>query len=90
MDKREKLLRFFELPPQVGEELPDVSLVGNGHFTLRGRQRLIFCSEEKIIFATTCGRLAVLGEGLFIASILSGETCVEGRIEKIGYLNGEL
>ena len=83
----EKLSNFFDMPADAMGELPRVVLCADRTLHISGRHRLVLCEETKMIFATVCGRLQVMGENLSISSILPGETQISGKIDGVCYLH---
>ncbi|MBP3370999.1 MAG: hypothetical protein J6L88_00565 [Clostridia bacterium] len=82
--------QFFDIPADAAGDLPRITLIARQTLLLQGRQRLLLCQSERMVFATMCGRLFVDGEDLVVSFVDSGETCLCGKIDRISFLADEL
>lgn len=79
----------LELPQDVLQELPRITLIGNKELYIENHRGVLSFSSGQITIALAKGSLEIFGEGLMIRNILGQELAVEGSIGEIRYQGSE-
>lgn len=75
----------LELPQDVLQEMPRITLIGNKELHIENHRGVLHFSSEQLRLALAQGSLEISGEGLVIRNILGQELAVEGMISEIRY-----
>ncbi|QSF43911.1 MULTISPECIES: sporulation protein YqfC [Paenibacillus] len=79
----------LDLPQDVLQELPRITLIGNKELYIENHRGVLNFSSGQLTIALVNGSLEISGEGLMIRNILGQELAVEGIIGEIRYKGSE-
>ncbi|OKP69539.1 sporulation protein YqfC [Paenibacillus sp. P3E] len=79
----------LDLPQDVLQELPRITLIGNKELYIENHRGVLHFSSGQLKLALVNGSLEISGEGLMIRNILGQELTVEGVIGEIRYKGSE-
>ncbi|WP_379161138.1 sporulation protein YqfC [Paenibacillus sp. sgz5001063] len=79
----------LDLPQDVLQELPRITLIGNKELYIENHRGVLHFSSGQLKLALVNGSLEISGEGLMIRNILGQELTVEGIIGEIRYKGSE-
>ena len=84
---RKWLSQHMELPQDVIMDLPRITMIGQIHIYIENHRGLLSFSDEEIRLLLKQGQMIVKGKNLVIKTILPEEILLEGKIEKVLYLD---
>lgn len=79
----------LDLPEDVLQELPRITLIGNKELHIENHRGVLHFSTGQLKLALAKGSLEITGENLVIRNILGQELAVEGQIGEIRYKESE-
>lgn len=79
------LTDVLELPRDLVQNLPRVTMVGNIQLTLENHRGIILYTDQRIRVAVDKGEIVIEGQRLTIRSIFSDEIVVDGLITGVSY-----
>ncbi len=82
---KENISNLFELPKEIIMDLPKISLIGDMQISIENHKGIIEYTTEKIRINTKDGILIVIGEDLFLKSILTETIVIRGEIRSIEF-----
>src|SRR5690625_1088969 len=87
---RGQLLKWMtekmQLPADVMLDLPRVTMIGQLHIYIENHRGVLRFSKEELRLLFTQGQLLIKGENFIIKTILPKELLLEGRIDKVIYI----
>ncbi|MBY0012744.1 sporulation protein YqfC [Paenibacillus typhae] len=79
----------LDLPQDVLQELPRITLIGNKELYIENHRGVLHFSSGQLTIALAQGSLEISGQELIIRNILGQELAVEGIIGEIRYKGSE-
>jgi len=76
-----KLSHIFEIPEDIANDLPKITLIGNEKITIENYKGLLEFNEKRIKVRTTSNVIEIIGNKLFILEIEKDYIIVKGEIE---------
>ncbi|MDE5413896.1 MULTISPECIES: sporulation protein YqfC [Alkalihalobacterium] len=88
---RQQVKKFLtdqmELPPDVMMDLPRITMIGQIHIYIENHRGVLQFSNEEIRLLLSQGQLLIKGEQFVIKTILPEELLLEGKIDKVLFIN---
>ncbi|KMY54795.1 MULTISPECIES: sporulation protein YqfC [Bacillaceae] len=85
---RSWLTKSLNLPEDVMMDLPRITMIGQLHIYIENHRGLLAFSDKEVRLMLTKGQLLIKGQSFTIKTILPEEILIEGKIEKLVYLDG--
>ncbi|HEY9577076.1 MAG TPA: sporulation protein YqfC [Pseudobacillus sp.] len=85
---RSWLTKSLNLPEDVMMDLPRITMIGQLHIYIENHRGLLAFSDKEVRLMLTKGQLLIKGQSFTIKTILPEEILIEGKIEKLVYLEG--
>lgn len=85
---RSWLTKSLNLPEDVMLDLPRITMIGQLHIYIENHRGLLAFSDKEVRLMLEKGQLLIKGESFTIKTILPEEILIEGKIEKLVYLEG--
>ncbi|KKB36427.1 sporulation protein YqfC [Bacillus thermotolerans] len=82
------LTRSMNLPEDVMMDLPRITMIGQLHIYIENHRGLLTFSDKEVRLLLTKGQLLIKGQSFTIKTILPEEILIEGKVEKLVYLEG--
>ncbi|MEK4028767.1 MULTISPECIES: sporulation protein YqfC [Bacillaceae] len=82
------LTKSLNLPEDVMMDLPRITMIGQLHIYIENHRGLLAFSDKEVRLMLTKGQLLIKGQSFTIKTILPEEILIEGKIEKLVYLDG--
>ncbi|KNF09349.1 sporulation protein YqfC [Gottschalkia purinilytica] len=82
---KETVSEMLELPKDIMLDLPKVTMVGNLQVYIENHKGIIEYSKQRIRINTNNGVLRILGNDMFIRTILTEEIIIIGEIYTIEF-----
>ncbi|SET65750.1 sporulation protein YqfC [Paenibacillus sp. NFR01] len=80
---------ILDLPQDVLQELPRITLIGNQELHIENHRGVLHFSDSELRIALSKGSLEIVGNNLSIRNIVGQELAVEGSIGEIRYKGSE-
>ncbi len=77
----------MELPADVMMDLPRITMIGQIHIYIENHRGVLQFSNQELRLLLENGQLLIKGEKFVIKTILPEELLLEGKIDKVIYLN---
>lgn len=77
----------LDLPTDVALDLPRITMVGQLHIYIENHRGLLVFTEEETRLLLKKGQLLIKGKDFVIKSIIADELLLEGKIEKVIYID---
>ncbi|MBO2943258.1 sporulation protein YqfC [Paenibacillus sp. F411] len=77
---------ILDLPQDLLYDLPRLTLIGNHELHIENHKGVIHFSSDKLVLSLAQGALEITGTELSIRSIQSTEVTLQGRVERIQYI----
>ncbi|MCR8641978.1 sporulation protein YqfC [Paenibacillus sp. N1-5-1-14] len=78
--------KMLDLPQDVVQDLPRITLIGNVQLYLENHQGVLHFSDELLKLQLSKGQVEVTGKKLVIRAILTEEVFIEGIIDSVRYI----
>ncbi len=82
------LTRSMNLPEDGMMDLPRITMIGQLHIYIENHRGLLTFSDKEVRLLLTKGQLLIKGQSFTIKTILPEEILIEGKVEKLVYLEG--
>ncbi|KAB7708730.1 sporulation protein YqfC [Bacillus aerolatus] len=82
------LTKSMNLPEDVMMDLPRITMIGQLHIYIENHRGLLAFSDKEVRLLLAKGQLLIKGQAFTIKTILPEEILIEGKIEKLVYLEG--
>ncbi|SFJ08941.1 sporulation protein YqfC [Thermoflavimicrobium dichotomicum] len=82
---RKWISEWFDLPPDVAEEVPRLEMIGLSHLQVENHRGVLSFSPQELKLRMTEGYLTILGDHLKIKAITSDMVWVEGKMKGLKY-----
>jgi len=77
----------MDLPQDVIMDLPRITMIGQLHIYIENHRGLLVFSETEVRLMLKHGQLLISGSALVIKTILPEEIMIEGKIDKVLFIN---
>lgn len=77
--------KWFDLPPDVVNEVPRIEWIGNMRVRVENYDRVAELTGNKIVLHTSVGLLDVIGQRLWVKVIYQEVVIIEGEINYVGF-----
>ncbi len=88
---RQQVKKFLtdqmELPADVLMDLPRITMIGQIHIYIENHRGVLQFSNEELRLLLSQGQLLIKGEQFVIKTILPEELLLEGKIDKVIFIN---
>lgn len=86
----ERIQRALDIPPDAIARECMIEIRGRSLITVHGCERISRYLPNEIRMVTASGEVRILGESLVCVSFSAGSVGVEGRVESVSFLEGEI
>ncbi len=83
---KEESIENLNIPASVAFNLPLITIVGNLKINIENFKNMLEYSNTNIKILTTCGKLNIAGENLFIKELSKEKIYIKGNIIKIEFI----
>lgn len=87
---RDRVQRALDIPPDVISRECMVEIRGRGLITVHGCDRISRYFPNEIRIVTASGGLVIFGDSLVCISFSSGSVGIEGKVDSVSFLEGEI
>lgn len=87
---RERVQRALDIPPDVIFRECMIEIRGRGLITVHGCERIARYLPNEIRIVTASGSVLIIGDSLICVSFSSGSVGIEGRVDCVSFLEGEI
>lgn len=84
---KQLVVRTMDLPQDVIMDLPRITMIGQLHIYIENHRGLLVFSETEVRLMLKHGQLLISGSALVIKTILPEEIMIEGKIDKVLFIN---
>lgn len=84
---KQLVVRTMDLPQDVIMDLPRITMIGQLHIYIENHRGLLAFSETEVRLMLKHGQLLISGSTLVIKTILPEEILIEGKIDKVLFIN---
>lgn len=84
---KQLVVRTMDLPQDVIMDLPRITMIGQLHIYIENHRGLLAFSETEMRLMLKHGQLLISGSALVIKTILPEEILIEGKIDKVLFIN---
>ncbi len=88
---RQQVKKFLtdqmELPADVMMDMPRITMIGQIHIYIENHRGVLQFSNEELRLLLSQGQLLIKGEQFVIKTILPEELLLEGKIDKVIFIN---
>ncbi len=84
---RKWMTQKMDLPQDVMMDLPRITMIGQVHIYIENHRGLLTFSDGEVRLLIKGGQLLVKGKAFVIKTILPEEILLEGKIDKVIYIN---
>lgn len=77
----------MDLPADVLMDMPRITMIGQIHIYIENHRGVLQFSNEELRLLLSQGQLLIKGDHFVIKSILPEELLLEGKIDKVIYIN---
>ncbi|MEC2054331.1 sporulation protein YqfC [Peribacillus psychrosaccharolyticus] len=84
---KQLVVRTMDLPQDVIMDLPRITMIGQLHIYIENHRGLLAFSETEVRLMLKHGQLLISGSALVIKTILPEEILIEGKIDKVLFIN---
>lgn len=84
---KQLVVRTMDLPQDVIMDLPRITMIGQLHIYIENHRGLLAFSETEVRLILKHGQLLISGSTLVIKTILPEEILIEGKIDKVLFIN---
>ena len=86
----ERVRRALDIPPGIISRESMIEIRGRGLITVHGCERIARYLPGEIVIATASGGVLIRGDALVCVSFSSGSVGIEGRVDGVDFLEGEI
>ena len=86
----ERVRRALDIPPGVISRESMIEIRGRGLITVHGCERIAQYLPQEILISTASGGVLIRGDALVCVSFSSGSVGIEGRVDGVDFLEGEI
>ncbi len=79
----------MQLPADVTMDLPRITMIGQLHIYIENHRGVLQFSNKELRLLLKEGQLLVTGDQFVLKTILPEELLLEGRIDKVMFINEE-
>lgn len=84
---KQLVVRTMDLPQDVIMDLPRITMIGQLHIYIENHRGLLAFSETEMRLMLKHGQLLISGSALVIKTILPEEILIEGKIDKVLFID---
>lgn len=85
MELRSKIARKLNIPEDISEGLPIVTITGKCELYVENYRGIIEYSKNQIRIQTKCGRICITGDELEIVYYTNTDMKIVGKLETMNY-----
>ncbi|RFU71685.1 sporulation protein YqfC [Peribacillus saganii] len=85
---KQLMVNTMDLPQDVMMDLPRITIIGQLHIYIENHRGLLAFADNEVRLMLKKGQLLIKGESFVIKTILPEEIMLEGKIDKVFFLDG--
>ncbi|PLS15189.1 sporulation protein YqfC [Bacillus sp. M6-12] len=85
---KQLMVKTMDLPQDVMMDLPRITIIGQLHIYIENHRGLLAFADNEVRLMLKKGQLLIKGESFVIKTILPEEIMLEGKIDKVFFLDG--
>lgn len=84
---KQLMTKTMDLPQDVMMDLPRITMIGQLHIYIENHRGLLAFTDSEVRLMLKNGQLLIKGNGFVIKTILPEEIMLEGKIDKVYFIN---
>ena len=84
---KQLMTKTMDLPQDVMMDLPRITMIGQLHIYIENHRGLLAFSDSEVRLMLKNGQLLIKGTSFVIKTILPEEIMLEGKIDKVYFIN---
>ncbi|MCK1991554.1 sporulation protein YqfC [Peribacillus muralis] len=84
---KQLMTKTMDLPQDVMMDLPRITMIGQLHIYIENHRGLLAFSDSEVRLMLKNGQLLIKGSSFVIKTILPEEIMLEGKIDKVYFIN---
>lgn len=84
---KQLMTKTMDLPQDVMMDLPRITMIGQLHIYIENHRGLLAFTESEVRLMLKNGQLLIKGNAFVIKTILPEEIMLEGKIDKVYFIN---
>ncbi|MFJ7637252.1 sporulation protein YqfC [Peribacillus sp. NPDC097264] len=84
---KQLMTKTMDLPQDVMMDLPRITMIGQLHIYIENHRGLLAFTDSEVRLMLKNGQLLIKGTGFVIKTILPEEIMLEGKIDKVYFIN---
>ncbi|HHT50304.1 MAG TPA: sporulation protein YqfC [Eubacteriaceae bacterium] len=77
----------LELPKEITLDLPKITLIGNLQLNIENHKGIIEYNTQRIRISSNSGMIKIIGQNLYIKTIIKEEIIITGEINSFEYID---
>ncbi|MDF9760523.1 sporulation protein YqfC [Peribacillus simplex] len=84
---KQLMIKTMDLPQDVMMDLPRITMIGQLHIYIENHRGLLAFTDSEVRLMLKNGQLLIKGNAFVIKTILPEEIMLEGKIDKVYFIN---
>ncbi|MGE7182860.1 sporulation protein YqfC [Peribacillus sp. NPDC006672] len=84
---KQLMTKTMDLPQDVMMDLPRITMIGQLHIYIENHRGLLAFTDSEVRLMLKSGQLLIKGNAFVIKTILPEEIMLEGKIDKVYFIN---
>ncbi|CAH0140882.1 hypothetical protein SRABI96_00474 [Peribacillus sp. Bi96] len=84
---KQLMTKTMDLPQDVMMDLPRITMIGQLHIYIENHRGLLAFTDSEVRLMLKTGQLLIKGNAFVIKTILPEEIMLEGKIDKVYFIN---
>ncbi len=84
---KQLMTKTMDLPQDVMMDLPRITMIGQLHIYIENHRGLLAFTDSEVRLMLKNGQLLIKGNAFVIKTILPEEIMLEGKIDKVYFIN---
>lgn len=84
---KQLMTKTMDLPQDVMMDLPRITMIGQLHIYIENHRGLLAFTDSEVRLMLKNGQLLIKGDAFVIKTILPEEIMLEGKIDKVYFIN---